>query len=121
LIAAALIAAVGAVGLLTTLAISVFERQKEIGVMRSIGAGSTAIATQFLTEGVIVSLIAWVLAIPLSYVIALGLIAAFQMDSINCYPPSAWVIGLVVRQCRRTNSLGRHHAVHQLYRTFWYR
>jgi ABC-type antimicrobial peptide transport system permease subunit len=96
LIAAALIAAVGTVGLLTTLAISVFERQKEIGVMRSIGAGSTTIATQFLTEGVIVSLTAWVLAIPLSYVIALGLIASFEMESIDFnYPLSALLIGLV--------------------------
>jgi ABC-type antimicrobial peptide transport system permease subunit len=96
LVAAALIAAVGVVGLLTTLAISVFERQKEIGVMRSIGAGSTAIVTQFLTEGVIVSLISWVLAIPLSYGIALLLIASFQMESIDFnYPVSALLIGLV--------------------------
>jgi cell division protein FtsX len=95
LIAAVLIAAVGAVGLLTTLAISVFERQKEIGVMRSIGAGSATIATQFLAEGMVVSVIAWVLAIPLSYVIAVGLIAAFQMDSIKfSYPMSTLLIGL---------------------------
>ena len=35
-----IMAAVGAIGLLSTLSMSVFERQKEIGVMRSIGAGS---------------------------------------------------------------------------------
>jgi putative ABC transport system permease protein len=44
--AALLIALVGAVGLLTTLSMSVYERQKEIGVMRSIGAGSLTIIGQ---------------------------------------------------------------------------
>src|SRR5690606_10698482 len=44
-----LIALVGAVGLLTTLSMSVFERQKEIGVMRSVGASSGTIISQFLT------------------------------------------------------------------------
>jgi ABC-type antimicrobial peptide transport system permease subunit len=60
-----LIAIVGALGLLTTLSMSVYERQKEIGVMRSIGAGSTTIALQFLTEGLVVGVIAWLVGIPL--------------------------------------------------------
>ena len=66
---AGLIALVGALGLLTTLSMSVFERQKEIGVMRSVGAGSTTIALQFLTEGLVVGIIAWVLGLPLSLLI----------------------------------------------------
>jgi ABC-type lipoprotein release transport system permease subunit len=39
-VTAGLIALVGALGLLMAISMSVFERQKEIGVMRSIGAGS---------------------------------------------------------------------------------
>lgn len=61
-----LIALVGALGLLSTLSMSVFERQREIGVMRSVGARSITIATQFLTEGFSVGVIAWLVGIPLA-------------------------------------------------------
>jgi putative ABC transport system permease protein len=49
-VTAGLIALVGALGLFMAISMSVFERQKEIGVMRSIGAGSGTIATQFLSD-----------------------------------------------------------------------
>ena len=62
---AGLIALVGALGLLTTLSMSVFERQKEIGVMRSIGAGSGTVVAQFLTEGMVVGVVAWIVGLPL--------------------------------------------------------
>lgn len=64
--ASLVMAAVGAIGLLTTLSISVYERQKEIGVMRSVGAGSWTIIVQFLVEGIFVGVIAWLIAAPLS-------------------------------------------------------
>lgn len=63
-------AAVGAIGLVTTLSIAVFERQKEIGVMRSIGAKSPTIIVQFWVEGVLVGILAWIIAAPLSVVLA---------------------------------------------------
>jgi len=66
---ALLIALVGALGLLTTLSMSVFERQKEIGVMRSIGASSSTVAGQFLTEGLVVGVIAWIVGLPLAVLI----------------------------------------------------
>ena len=47
-IAAIVMAVIGAIGLLSTLSMSVFERLREIGIMRSIGAGSVTIASQFL-------------------------------------------------------------------------
>lgn len=65
-LASFIMAAVGAVGLITTLSIAVFERQKEIGVMRSVGAKSPAIVAQFLVEGLLVGIIAWIVAAPLS-------------------------------------------------------
>ena len=71
---AGLIALVGALGLLTTLSMSVFERQKEIGVMRSIGASSRTVVTQFLTEGLVVGVIAWIVGIPLMVLIQLLLL-----------------------------------------------
>lgn len=94
-LAALLIALVGAVGLLTTLSMSVFERQKEIGVMRSVGAGSWTIATQFLFEGLIVGLVSWLISAPLSYLFSRGLIQSlpfggtYELD----YPITALILG----------------------------
>lgn len=94
--AAVLIALVGAIGLLTTLTIAVFERQKEIGVMRSIGAGSTVISIQFILEGVFVGVLAWLIGIPVSYVLALMFNAVVQLENVRfVYPVEVLVIGLV--------------------------
>jgi ABC-type antimicrobial peptide transport system permease subunit len=60
-------AAIGAIGLLATLSISVVERQREIGIMRSVGASAWHVAGQFLVEGLIIGLLAWVVSLPLSY------------------------------------------------------
>jgi putative ABC transport system permease protein len=65
-----LIAAVGAIGLAGTLSINVLERRREIGVMRAIGASSFTIAGIFIGEGLLLGLIAWVVAIPLSVPVA---------------------------------------------------
>ncbi len=94
---AGLIALVGALGLLTTLSMSVFERQKEIGVMRSIGAGSSTVAIQFLTEGLVVGVIAWVVGIPLMILIQYALldITGFSETFPFKFSPTAVVIGLV--------------------------
>jgi putative ABC transport system permease protein len=62
----ALIAVVGAIGLAGTLSINVLERRREIGVMRAIGASSLQIARLFVGEGLILGLMAWLIAIPLS-------------------------------------------------------
>jgi ABC-type lipoprotein release transport system permease subunit len=95
--AAFLIGAVGAIGLLTTLSMSVFERQKEIGVMRSIGASSQSIAAQFLTEGLIVGTMAWLIGVPLSYGLFHALIVAFNFgDMVGLeYSLGTVVVGLV--------------------------
>jgi putative ABC transport system permease protein len=97
-IAATLIGLVGAIGLLSTLSMSVFERQKEIGVMRSVGASSATIATQFLVEGLIVGVVAWLIGLPISYVVNQVLVASFGLDGVPGfqYPLEAPVIGLVL-------------------------
>lgn len=63
---AILTAIVGAVALSGTLSINVMERTREIGVMRAIGASAGAVAGQFVGEGLILSWLSWLLAIPLS-------------------------------------------------------
>lgn len=90
---AALIALVGALGLLTTLSMSVFERQKEIGVMRSIGASSSTVVSQFLTEGLVVGLISWLIGIPIGVVIMLALLTVTGF--IETFPPSFPVSAVV--------------------------
>ena len=94
-LAAFLIAAVGGVGLLTTLSISVFERQKEIGVMRSVGATSWAIVTQFLVEGLLVGFISFLLAVPISLALRAGLLALLPFGGTFTfeYPPETLIVG----------------------------
>ena len=94
--ASIVMAAVGAIGLLSTLSMSVFERQREIGVMRSIGASSFTVAGQFLTEGMLVGISAFIVAVPLSYLVAQGLISSFEItiEGIGM-EPIALVIGLI--------------------------
>ena len=70
---AALVAAVGGLGLADALAGSVFERRREIGLLRSLGASGGRIAAVFCIEGAALSLLAWLAAaaagVPLSYLL----------------------------------------------------
>lgn len=62
-----LAAAVGSIGLMGTMSLNVVERSREIGVMRATGAASPAVAAVFVVEGVVIGVLSWLLAIPLSY------------------------------------------------------
>ena len=64
---AILAAVVGSFGLMGTMSINVVERGREIGVMRAIGATSSAIAGIFVSEGMLLGVLSWLLAVPLSY------------------------------------------------------
>jgi putative ABC transport system permease protein len=94
---AAVMAAVGAIGLLAALSMAVFERQKEIGVMRSIGASSATVASQFLIEGVLVGILAWIIAVPLAYLFSEALVAMLPFGGISDIPfaPSSLLVGLI--------------------------
>ncbi len=96
-LASLIMAAVGAIGLVTTLSIAVYERQKEIGVMRSIGAKSLAIIQQFLVEGILVGILAWILAAPLSVGLAWVLTKILPFgDFIEfAYPPILFPLGFI--------------------------
>ncbi len=61
-----LIAVVGSMGLSGTLSINVLERRREIGVMRAVGASSVDVAFIFMGEGLLLGIISWLIAIPLS-------------------------------------------------------
>lgn len=63
---AVVIALVGGVGLSGILSLSVLERRREIGVMRAIGASNWQIIRLFVGEGVLLGLLSWLIAFPLS-------------------------------------------------------
>ncbi len=89
-------AAVSAIGLLAALSMAVFERQKEIGVMRSVGARSRTVAGQFMLEGIFIGFVAWVVAIPLSVLLSQSLLTTLPGDTLQLiYPPQLVVFGLV--------------------------
>ena len=62
-----LAAVVGGIGLMGTMSINVLERRREIGMMRATGATSPVVAGIFVFEGVLIGVLSWVLAVPLSY------------------------------------------------------
>ncbi len=70
---AIVIALVGGVGLSGIISLSVLERRREIGVMRAIGASSWQVIRLFVGEGMLLGLLSWLIAWPLSIPAAYGL------------------------------------------------
>jgi len=73
LIMAVLLAVIGGLGLMGTMSINVLERTREIGVMRAIGASNRSVRRIFITEGVIIGLISWLIGAIVAYPISKGL------------------------------------------------
>ncbi|MGV8082075.1 MAG: FtsX-like permease family protein [Coriobacteriia bacterium] len=73
-IMAALLATVGVIGLTGTMTINVLESTREIGVMRSIGAAHRSIFGIYITEAVVVGVMAWALGALLSWPLSVGLV-----------------------------------------------
>ncbi|MFC2046732.1 ABC transporter permease [Chloroflexota bacterium] len=63
---AAMTALIGGLGLAGMMSLNVMERTREIGVMRSIGAANNMISGIVVAEGLLIGVISWALAIPLS-------------------------------------------------------
>ncbi|MEP6483323.1 MAG: ABC transporter permease [Rudaea sp.] len=58
--------AVGGMGLGSTMSLTVFERTREIGILRAIGARHREIVTMVQLEGWLVATLGWCVALPLS-------------------------------------------------------
>jgi putative ABC transport system permease protein len=97
-----LVAIVGSIGLSGTLSINVMERKREIGVMRAVGASSNDIAFIFMGEGLMLGLLSWVQAIPLSMIAAqyfvkvLGDALKFPFFYIYSYEGVAWWLMIII-------------------------
>ncbi|MEM7344054.1 MAG: ABC transporter permease [Chloroflexota bacterium] len=79
LIMAVIIAIVGAISLSGVLSINVLERRVEIGILRSIGASNRSIGTLFITEGLILAWLSWLIVVPLSIPVSTVLAAAVAL------------------------------------------
>ncbi|HEY5540824.1 MAG TPA: FtsX-like permease family protein [Coriobacteriia bacterium] len=75
-IMAAILSAVGVIGLTGTMTINVLESTREIGVMRAIGASHGSIFGIFITEGVVVAVMAWGAGALLSFPLSVWLVSA---------------------------------------------
>ncbi len=88
-IMAILIGLVGSVALSGVLSLNVIDRQREIGVMRAIGASSVDVSLLFIGEGVILGWLSWLIALPftlpLSQLMTQGLGAAVQVSIVHRY------------------------------------
>jgi len=67
LIMAVLTALVGSMGLTGSMSMNVLERTREIGIMRSIGAGNRAIIAMVIVEGMIIGSLSWLFGVVLSF------------------------------------------------------
>lgn len=72
-IMAALLSAVGIIGLTGTMSINVLESTREIGVMRALGAAHASIYGIFITEAVVIGLLAWGIGAIAAYPLSLAL------------------------------------------------
>jgi putative ABC transport system permease protein len=57
-----IIAAVGGLGLATTMSLNVMERRREMGVLRAIGASPSVVMGIIVAEGVAIGVMSWILA-----------------------------------------------------------
>jgi len=67
---ALLLAAVGGLGLTTTMSINILERVREIGVLRAIGASNVSVRQIVLIEGIVIGLLSWAIGTGLSWPIS---------------------------------------------------
>ena len=72
-----LMLAIGGMGLASSLGLAVLERTRELGVLRAIGARDGQVARLVAGEGLVVALLAWLIAMPLSVPMSILLGEAF--------------------------------------------
>jgi putative ABC transport system permease protein len=100
LMVSAMLAAVGGLGLMTTMSLNVLERRREMGVLRAIGASPPAVWLIIVTEGVMIGVLSWALATlaawPLSYLLARAMVKG-GLDFF--FEPGGPLIWLAVTLC----------------------
>ncbi len=88
---------VAAIGIANTMMMSIYERTKEIGVMKVLGCDMAAIRNMFLAEAGFIGLIGGVVGIVLSYIISaiINFVASEEYSGISYIPPYLTLMALV--------------------------
>ncbi len=95
----AILAAVGGLGLMTTMSLNVLERRREMGVLRAIGASPRVVWLIVVAEGIVTGTLSWALASlaawPVSKAIGNALVSAFFRSgldfSFELAGPAVWL------------------------------
>jgi putative ABC transport system permease protein len=77
-IMAGALAAVGVIGLSGSMTLTVMESTREIGIMRSVGASHGSIFGIYITQGLVVGTLSWLLGALLSWPLSWALVAALR-------------------------------------------
>ena len=97
---AVVIAVVGSISLSGTLSINVLERRREIGVLRAIGASNASIGTLFITEGLLLGWLSWLIVVPISRLISpiltQGLSQAVEIEIVFDYSEPSLLYWLLI-------------------------
>jgi len=94
-----LIVAISLAGLANTLTMSVLERTREVGILRSIGARGRDVRRIFATETVALAVAGWAIGVPLGYLLETFLVWLVRhivnVDTPVTYPVSNIALALV--------------------------
>jgi putative ABC transport system permease protein len=96
-----LIAIIGGLGLMTSTTLNVIERQREIGVLRAIGATTRIVSLTVIAESVLTALVSWIAATVLAWPVSkmLGdwiIFTMFQTSLDFRFDPSGPLVWLVL-------------------------
>lgn len=67
IVMSAIIGGVGGLGLMTTMSLNVFERRREMGVMRALGATPRIVWLMIVAEGIVIGTLSWTIAALLAW------------------------------------------------------
>ncbi len=93
-----LVALIGATGLLNTLALTIIERRREIGVLRALGTDNPQMVAIFMTEGLALGVVGWVIGLGMGYGLArlfVGALASTLFEFTFRFPPGLIGISLL--------------------------
>ncbi len=83
---------VGGIGIMNIMLVSVTERTREIGILKSLGARRQDILLQFLIEAVVLSLLGGLIGLALGW--SLGAVATHIIPHLKAAYVPGWAIGL---------------------------